>query len=257
MTATRREPQHQARSTGAQERAVRAKLAHAWHLYAPRLAGARPRDLALACVGACVAIALVGLQGALVHGDSAWLPWIVAPVGASAVLVFAVPASPMAQPWPVIGGNGLSALCGAAVARVIHNETIAAAAAVGLAIAVMSLSRSLHPPGGAAAMTAALGGTMVDAQGWLFPLVPLAMNAAALVLLGWAFHRFSRHAYPHVPIAAPDDDDAAPPISEQELDAVLARVGDAFDIEREDLLALLRELEARERDAEPVELERR
>ncbi|MFG3757464.1 HPP family protein, partial [Klebsiella pneumoniae] len=76
-------------------------------------------------------------------------PLLVASIGASAVLLFAVPASPLAQPWPIIGGNSVSALVGIVVARAIGDPLLAAAVAAALAIAVMSLARCLHPPGGA------------------------------------------------------------------------------------------------------------
>ncbi|RYH63846.1 MAG: hypothetical protein EON54_07270, partial [Alcaligenaceae bacterium] len=75
--------------------------------------------------------------------------WFAAPLGASAVLVFAVPASPLAQPWAVIGGNVLSALVGSACAALIPDPAWAGAAAVALAIALMFSLRCLHPPGGA------------------------------------------------------------------------------------------------------------
>ncbi|MFO1253495.1 MAG: HPP family protein [Inhella sp.] len=70
------------------------------------------RERARAALGALLGL----LATALI---TAWLapasPWLVAPLGASAVLVFAVPASPLAQPWAVLGGNGLSALLGVGV----------------------------------------------------------------------------------------------------------------------------------------------
>jgi len=74
-------------------------------LFNPILPGATGRGRIFACLGAAVAIFLTGLIAALIHGDGEALPWIVAPMGASAVLLFAVPASPMAQPWPIVGGN--------------------------------------------------------------------------------------------------------------------------------------------------------
>ncbi|MFD1837338.1 HPP family protein [Paracidovorax cattleyae] len=80
------------------------------------------------------------------------LPWLVAPIGASAVLVFGVPASPLAQPWPVVGGNALSALVGVACAALVPDPALAGALAVALAIALMVRLRCLHPPGGAAAL---------------------------------------------------------------------------------------------------------
>ncbi|MGO8048351.1 HPP family protein, partial [Rhizobium johnstonii] len=77
------------------------------------------------------------------------LPLIVAPMGASAVLLFAVPASPLAQPWSIIGGNTISALMGIISAYFIRYPIIATGVGVSLAIVAMSFTRCLHPPGGA------------------------------------------------------------------------------------------------------------
>ncbi|MCX5480114.1 HPP family protein [Kaistia geumhonensis] len=220
-------------------------------LFHPILAGATLRARALACLGAIIGIALTGLVAALVTGHGAHLPLIVAPIGASAVLVFAVPASPLAQPWPVIGGNTLSALVGVAVARLVHDPVIASGLAVGLAIAVMSLTRSLHPPGGAAALTAVIGGSAVASAGFLFAFLPVALDSILLVALGWCFHRLLRQSYPHVPAPAPVNTHrtADPPpalrvgFREADIDGALADMGETFDIDRADLARLLRRVE--------------
>jgi CBS domain-containing membrane protein len=195
------------------------------------LAGASWRDRLLACAGALVGIALTGAIAALATGSAAGV-LLVAPMGASAVLVFAVPASPLAQPWPVVGGNTLSALVGIAVAALVPVPALAAGVAVGAAILVMSLTRSLHPPGGAAALLAVLGGPAVAALGWRFAVVPVLLNAAILAGLGMLFHRLSGHSYPHrpapVPLAHPED-----------VDAALADLGETLDVAREDIDALL------------------
>lgn len=219
-----------------------------WVVFSPILPGATARDRALACLGAVVGIALAALVGSLVHGDGEALPWIVAPIGASAVLLFAVPASPMAQPWPVVGGNALSALAGFAVGEALGHGALACALAVGLAIALMSVTRSLHPPGGAAALTGALGGSLVDSAGWWFPVAPVALNALVLVGVGWLFHRLaSGHPYPHPKAQAPATGGPLPServgVRDEDLDAVLARIGETFDVEREDLRLLLGEVE--------------
>ena len=88
------------------------------------------------------------------HALAPWpvLPWLVAPLGASAVLVFAVPASPLAQPWAVLTGYTLSALVGILSQRLIPVPEVAAAVAVAPAIGVMMAARCLHPPGGAIAL---------------------------------------------------------------------------------------------------------
>ncbi|MFT3864721.1 MAG: HPP family protein [Solirubrobacterales bacterium] len=216
-------------------------------VFRPILPGATARDRALACLGAVVGVGLAGFIGALFHGDGEALPWLIAPMGASAVLLFAVPASPMAQPWPIIGGDSLSALVGFAVGQAFGHGSIAAGLAVGLAIAVMSMTRCLHPPGGAAALVGALGGSLVESAGWWFPLAPVALNAVVLVGVGWLFHRFSSHPYPHrQPAIVPTAD--LPPtqrvgVREEDLDAVLAEMGEAFDVSREDLRELLGRLE--------------
>lgn len=216
-------------------------------MFSPILPGATARDRVFACLGAGVGIALSGLIGSLVHGQGWTSPWIVAPMGASAVLLFAVPTSPMAQPWPIFAGNSLSALVGFAVGLWLGHGTLACGLAVGLAIAVMSLTRSLHPPGGAAALTGALGGSLVGSAGWWFPVAPVALNALVLVAVGWLFHRFSGHPYPHPKALESATRDPLPTkrvgVRDEDLDAVLGGIGETFDIEREDLRLLLGRLE--------------
>jgi len=73
-------------------------------------------------------------------------------MGASSVLLFAVPASPLAQPWSIVGGNFVSALVGIGCAHWIPDPALAATLAVGLAIIAMFQLRCLHPPGGAMGM---------------------------------------------------------------------------------------------------------
>ncbi|MEG8053634.1 HPP family protein [Sphingomonas aerolata] len=159
-------------------------------------ATAFPADRLLGGVGACIGIALTMLVcvALLPAGD---VPQIVAPLGASAVLVFAVRSSPLAQPWPVIGGNTLSAAIGVAAFQLIPDARLAAGVAVGAAILAMSLLRCLHPPGGGAALTAVIGGPGIHAAGYAFALVPVALNSVVLVLVAGLFYRVTRHPYPH------------------------------------------------------------
>lgn len=219
-------------------------------LFHPILAGATLRDRLLACLGALVSIALTGLLCGALFGEGSHLPLIVAPMGASAVLLFAVPASPLAQPWSIIGGNTISAIMGVAAASLIRDPIIATGVGVSLAIAAMSFTRCLHPPGGAAALTAVLGGPVVASWGMLFPFVPVALNSCLLVALGLVFHKLSRHNYPHV-VAAPVNTHLTadrPPtervgFQEEDLDAALAKFNETFDIDRADLARLLRQVE--------------
>ncbi len=239
-------------------RSTRLRLRRHWRLFDPILAGATSGDRALAGLGAGVGIAAVGLLGLALHGNDLASPWIAVPVAASAVLLFAVPSSPMAQPWPVIGGNVLSAFVGVCVAQALGGGALAGGLAVALAIGVMSVGRCLHPPGGAAALTATVGGSAVDSAGWLFPLEPVATSALVLVAVGWAFHKLSGHAYPHVKPTAIATADPLPSqragLRPDDVDAVLAKMGETFDIGRDDLGLLLTALEARVLSRERADL---
>ena len=234
----------------------------AGRLFAPILAGATLRERLLACLGAFMGVGLVALVSALALGTDDGSPYLMASMAASAVLVFVVPASPLAQPWPVIGGNVISALVGVAVARLVAEPVLAAPLAATMAIAAMSLTRSLHPPGAATALTAVLGGPSVGAFGVLFPFVPVGMEAAILVVFGIAFPRLVGRRYPHVPIPAPANvhETRDPPaearvgFAQADVDAALARLDETFDIARDDLDRLLREvaLQATIRSAGPL-----
>ncbi|MCX5515792.1 HPP family protein [Kaistia algarum] len=224
---------------------------HRFPLFVPILAGATARERAIGCLGALVGIAVTGLFCGWLAGLGPQFPLIVAPIGASAVLLFAVPASPLAQPWPIIGGNTISAFVGILVAHLVHEPVLAIGLAVSLAIAVMSLTRSLHPPGGAAALTAALGGPAVASAGFLFPLVPVGLNSVLLVAIGIAFHRLARRRYPHVVVPPTGNQhrtsDIPTPLRVgfrgEDIDAALRSFDETFDIDRADLDRLLRQVE--------------
>ncbi len=208
--------------------------------FAPLLAGATFRDRLLACLGALAGVAAVAAAIALAGLSLPALPLLIAPIGASAVLAFAVPASPLAQPWPVIGGNMLSALVGVGIAMSGLHPAIEASLAVAGAILVMSLARCLHPPGGAVALFAALGGPSVTALGFGFAFVPVGVSSAALVVAAWLFHRLSGHAYPHRTSAAVAERRLAQEgLLPADLEQAVADLGETFDIGTEDLALLV------------------
>ncbi len=214
-------------------------------LFRPLLANAGFGRRLVACIGAAIGIALtmvVCSQVPWIEGD---LPIIVAPLGASAVLAFAVPASPLAQPWPVVGGNILSTLVGVAAFQAIPNVTVAAGVAVGCAILAMSLCRCLHPPGGAAALTAVIGSAGIHDAGYAFAFAPVGINSIALVSIGIFYHRMTALSYPHEPASPVAVAAAVEPggIRVEDIDAALAETPDAFDIAPEDLTLLLERAE--------------
>ncbi|WP_327197035.1 HPP family protein [Sphingopyxis sp. Root1497] len=211
-------------------------------LFIPLLAGASLRDRMIGSIGALMGIGLAGLICAAMFPAS--MPWIIAPIGASAVLLFAVPSSPLAQPWSIVGGNAISAIVGIVVAQAISTPALAAALAVSTAILVMSLLRCLHPPGGAVALSAVLGWSTFASHVVDF-LVPVLINSLVLVAIGMFFHRFSGHSYPHR--ARPVDGKALVPaplgLQMADIDAALDDLGETFDISREDLALLLERAE--------------
>ena len=134
----------------------------------------------VATLGGVISISLVILVTRALVGEQAALV-IVPSLGASAVLIFAAPHSPFAQPWAVLGGHLLSALVGVACWKLVPNATLAAGLAVGLAIGVMHLARCLHPPGGATALAAVIGGAAVHDLGFRYALNPIALNCAIIL----------------------------------------------------------------------------
>lgn len=207
-------------------------------LFQPILAGASLRDRLIACLGALLGVALAAAALLGPASALAGLPLLAAPIGASAVLLFAVPASPLAQPWPIVGGNLLSAVVGLAVAQLIPVPALAAGVAVAAAILAMSLARCLHPPGGAVALAAASGSTSVTL------LAPVAASSLMLVALGWLFHRASGHSYPHRAAAVARASDLHPPhLHLEDIDRALDDLGETFDVSRADLERLLAKAE--------------
>ena len=111
---------------------------------------------------------------------------LVAAFGASSVLVFAAPGSPLAQPRNLVLGNSISALVGVCVARMFVGGALpwlAPGIAVGLAIFCMCLAGVTHPPGGAFALIAIIGGPVVRAQDFLYVLLPALSGSLVLLLV--------------------------------------------------------------------------
>ncbi len=190
---------------------------------------------------ACGALIGVGVAGVLCRaGAGLWdlTPWLMAPLGASAVLVFALPASPLAQPWSVLVGNTIASLVGVAAVNFIPDVALAGAVAVGVAILAMFATRSLHPPGGAAALLTVL----VGANSPAFALFPVAANSLALLVAGILYNRLTGRDYPHRQHAAAPT--ARSRFTAADLDAALAHYNQVLPVSRGDLAELLEDAEA-------------
>jgi len=169
---------------------------------------------------------------------------VIASMGASAVLLFAVPHGQLSQPWPVIAGHGFSALIGVACAKWIHPPELAAACAVGLAIAAMHQFKCIHPPGGATALTAALGSQSVHEMGFTFVLFPVLINALTMVTIAVLFNAafkwrrypaFFNHPKPAPPSATGDSEP-----SHDEIVKALRSLDSFVDVTEDDLIRLVK-----------------
>ncbi|MES2114277.1 MAG: HPP family protein, partial [Pseudomonadota bacterium] len=215
--------------------------------YTPAAIHINNKERLRSCLGALLGIALTAGLTRLAVGANSSLPLLLAPMGASAVLLFAVPASPLSQPWSILGGNLVSALVGVACVRTMGDSIAAATVAVPLAIAAMFYLRCVHPPSGAVALTAVLGGTTVHGLGYGFVLAPVGLNSVALLASALVYHRLTGHRYPHrVAAAVPATATARRTgFTRADLEEALAQHGEMLDVEAEDLQALFNEVEIR------------
>jgi CBS domain-containing membrane protein len=198
-------------------------------------------------LGALFGIAVTGALAHRMLGGDLSVPFLIAPMGASAVLLFGVPASPLAQPWSIIGGNLISATVGVTAAMWIPDPVPAAAVAVGVAICAMFTLRCVHPPSGAVALTAVLGGPAVHALGYEFVLAPVALQSVLLLGSALVYHAATGHRYPHVARVpkVPGPVAAQAGFTRADLDAVLSDRDELLDIDTDDLETILRDAEIR------------
>ncbi|WP_228877494.1 HPP family protein [Paraburkholderia saeva] len=217
--------------------------------FAPAALTVRWPERLRACIGALLGIAFTGMITHFLVGPLAMIPLLVAPMGASAVLLFAVPSSPLAQPWSLIGGNLVSAMVGVFCAHWIADPVIASALAVSLAICAMFALRCVHPPSGAVALTAVLGGPVVHALGFGFVFAPIAMQSASLLCAALVWHAVTGHRYPHAAHvstgAAAAGSESRGGVTRADLEAVINRRGELLAIDPDDLESLLHEAEMR------------
>ncbi|ALQ08578.1 MULTISPECIES: HPP family protein [Pseudoalteromonas] len=137
-------------------------------------------DIKLACVA--------GVFSALVLGFLAWLNnmgdygiWLMAPFGATAVLVFGIPNSPLAQPKNVIFGHLLTAFVGIVFVTYVGDGSASIALAVGIAITLMMLTKTVHPAAGANPILIIASG-----QSWDFLIMPVLAGTMFIVICGFA-----------------------------------------------------------------------
>jgi CBS-domain-containing membrane protein len=213
-------------------------------LWPARLNRASHGEKAISAIGGFIGIlGVLWISGSVL--DNQGVAMVIASMGASAVLLFAVPHGALSQPWPVVGGNLISAFIGVTCAQQIAEPYLAAAVAVGLAIMAMYYLRCLHPPGGATALVAVLGGESVRQLGYGFLLTPVLENAlvivAVAVLVNLPFHW---RRYP-VGFARPSVEDEAEVeagekamIAHSDLVYALSQLDSFIDVSEQDLIRI-------------------
>ena len=206
-------------------------------------------------IGAGIGIAVAGGFGVLVDGATGTLfPILFAPLGASAVLAFVVPASPLAQPWSVTGGDVISAAIGIAMGQLLGSPILSAAAAVAIAISIMTVTRCLHPPGGACALLCALGATGTERWGFEH-LIPITVNVLALVLVAWIYNNLTGHPWPPVQYPVPRQTTPFPhpgTYRRADIEDVLKDWDEVIDVDIDELDAVFRAVERKAAQRLPV-----
>lgn len=143
-------------------------------------------------IGAFLGIGLLGwLAAAELAQEERFM--LIGSFGASAVLLYGAPKSPLAQPRNVLGGHILSAFVGVASYKLLAQEPwLASAIAVSTAIALMYITRTLHPPGGATALIAVIGGDKVHGLGFSYALAPVGVGASLMILVALLVNNLPR-----------------------------------------------------------------
>lgn len=216
--------------------------AQQWCLrFVPNTIKTSPKEQLRAVAGTALGLLVTTLISQ--HMGHKLSPWFVAPIGASAVLVFTTPSSPLAQPWALVGGNTLSALVGIACATCVTPAPLAGALAVALAMATMLVFRCFHPPGGAMALLMVL----THETTLSFVTFPVFTNSVLLAIFGMLYNSGTGHPYPHHALV--DDQDGhewadSSRFTKADLDTALAHYNEVLDVNPVDLIGLLRHTEA-------------
>lgn len=196
----------------------------------------------ISAIGGVLAIFATFSISTFYLGDSA-VPLIVPSMGASAVLLFAAPHSALTQPWNVLGGHIISALIGVACYQLVPHEIAAASLAVGIAIGAMYYLRCIHPPGGATALAAVIGGESVHSLGYGFVLTPVLLNVLVMLVIAVAFnYLFSWRRYPSLLLTPPaipqtsGTEVGRTTINHSDLVAALGQIDSFIDVSEDDLL---------------------
>lgn len=139
------------------------------------------RQILFSWIGSFLSIAMLAYLSAQTN-----YPLIAAPFGATAVILYAIPDSPLAQPRNVIFGNCIGAIVCVTCVQCFGTAPWVIALSVATAIKLMQLTRTLHPPGGAVALVGAMNGAS-----WSYLFTPVLAGSLIMVGCTIAFHRLT------------------------------------------------------------------
>ncbi|WP_424983870.1 HPP family protein [Maritalea sp. S77] len=166
----------------------------------PALAPVSKREMFRASLGAFLGLLVSGFTTGMFMTDQAAIGILVAPMGASAVLLFGAPTSPFAQPWSILAGNTVALLSGLIILLAVDDVVLAASLAVSLTIGLMFFSNCIHPPSGAVALTVILSQPTISEFGYHAVVAPISLNSLILLSMAVLFNNLSGKKYPHIPV---------------------------------------------------------
>lgn len=158
------------------------------------------KKIAWSWIGSFLGIYIVSALGRFQFGLTGSSLFLIGSFGASAVLVYGRPLTEFSQPRNLVGGHVLSATIGVSVFFLFgENTLLAAPAAVSFAITAMQITRTLHPPGGATALIAVIGGDSVHSLGFRYVLCPVLLGALVILAIALLVNNLSRNPRRHYP----------------------------------------------------------
>lgn len=214
--------------------------------FGPAIGIGSAREALRAGLGAALGLFVAGLVMLASGSDLRLGLYLIAPFGASSVLLFAAPNSPLAQPWSAVVGNATGAAVGVLACLLVPDPGLRIALAVGLGIAAMIGLRAVHPPAGAVAMTAAMNPEAIRQLGFWFVLAPVTLGTVLLVALAVVYARLTGRHYPLRQFDDPGPHGTADPpaverlgLTEAELEGILQSYRQSLNLGVEDLARLI------------------
>jgi CBS-domain-containing membrane protein len=201
-------------------------------------------EKSIAAAGALISLLAVSFVS-MIHANAAATGLMVTSMGASVVLLFVVPHGALSQPWPVVSSHLLSAVIGVSCRLLFPEQIWAAALAVCLSIIVMQYLRCVHPPGGATALAAVIGGPEVEALGYWFVVSPVLINVSIITSIALVFNnlfpgrRYPAHLLRLKPGTAPVAVIRQLQLTQEDFESAMEQMNTFIDVTTDDLIELV------------------